>query len=674
MPDIGKAYVQIIPKAEGIGGKIKASLGGEMQAAGSSAGESLGGELVSKLKGVIAAAGIGAVIKQTLDAGGALQQSFGGIDTLYGDATNAANDASEAMKKYAYEAQAAGISANDYAEQAVSFGAGLKQAFGGDNFKAMESANTAILDMADNAAKMGTPLESIQNAYQGFAKNNYTMLDNLKLGYGGTKAEMERLLADAQELSGVEYDMENLGDVYEAIHVVQESLGLTGVAAEEASGTFTGSMGAMQAAAQNLMANLALGEDIEEPLNQLIGNTTAFIVNNLAPMIGHIIEALPSLLDQLLKAVGDIFQQATANMPDIVTSGMNIVISLAKAITDNLPTVIAQMVSFLAALAQQIISYDWIGAANTMVSNLGQSISEFCAEWFGNPDTLAVVKNIADGITQRLPDLLAKGVEVVTNIANGILQNIPQLITTVGNMLLQATNFMLQNAPEFMKAGIELMVNLATGLVNNLPNIISAIAGIIAGMIKSFLDALPKFIEVATEMLATLANGLIAAIPIALAAIIQLLGEIVAKLLDYDWIGLGGNILDGIGQGFLNATDNLIKMLWGAVDGAIKWVKDKLGIKSPSRLMADLIGKNMALGIGMGFEDNMPDMEISTTVRNSALMASRVVSDVTPQSNVGVDYKAIYAAVKAGAEAANLQIDIDGRELSRQLRRLGVAF
>lgn len=172
MPELGKAYVQIVPSAEGISGKLSSLIGGEAESAGRSGGESLGSSLVSTLKSVIVAAGIGTMIKETLDAGGALQQSFGGLDTLYGEASDAA-------KEYAVAAAQAGISANDYAEQAVSFGAALKQAYEGDATAAVEAANTAILDMTDNAAKMGTPIESIQNAYQGFAKQNYTMLDNL---------------------------------------------------------------------------------------------------------------------------------------------------------------------------------------------------------------------------------------------------------------------------------------------------------------------------------------------------------------------------------------------------------------------------------------------------------------------------------------------------------------
>ena len=231
---LGTAYVQIVPKAEGIKGSIENVLGGEAQAAGTSAGSKMG----AFLKKAIVAAGIGTafvkVVKGAMDEGAKLQQSYlGGLDTLYGDAADSA-------RAYAREAAQAGISMNTYSEQAVSFGAALKNAYGGDVVKAAEAANTAILDMADNSAKMGTDITSVQMAYQGFARGQYQLLDNLKLGYGGTRGEMERLLKDAQELSGVEYNIDNLGDVYDAIHVIQGELGLTGVAAAEASETFSG--------------------------------------------------------------------------------------------------------------------------------------------------------------------------------------------------------------------------------------------------------------------------------------------------------------------------------------------------------------------------------------------------------------------------------------------------
>lgn len=241
----GKAYVQIIPSAEGISGKIKEALGDPVRAEGESAGEGFATKMVSAIKKAVAAAGLGKAISAAITEGANLEQSIGGIETLFGDSA-------DTMKQYAAQAYAtAGVSANTYMEQATSFAASLVSSLGGDTAAAAETANQAIVDMSDNANKMGTSMEDIQNAYQGFAKQNYTMLDNLKLGYGGTQAEMQRLLEDAQELTGVEYDISNLDDVYNAIHVIQENLGITGTTAEEAASTFSGSFASMKAAAQN---------------------------------------------------------------------------------------------------------------------------------------------------------------------------------------------------------------------------------------------------------------------------------------------------------------------------------------------------------------------------------------------------------------------------------------
>lgn len=286
MADLGKAYVQIIPKAEGISEKIKESVSPGAGKAGTSAGNSFVGTFAKIAGGAAVGAAVYKGMKAAIDEGAKLQQSYGGLDTLYGEASAAAKD-------YAMEAAKAGISANDYAEQAVSFGASLKAAFGGDTEAAVEAANTAIMDMADNAAKMGTPIESIQAAYQGFAKGQYQLLDNLKLGYGGTKSEMERLLKDASELSGKEYNIDNLGDVYDAIHVIQEDLGLTGVAAEEAATTFSGSFGAMKASAQNVLAMLSTGGDVGPAMAQLASAAGTFLFDNLVPMVGNVISAIP---------------------------------------------------------------------------------------------------------------------------------------------------------------------------------------------------------------------------------------------------------------------------------------------------------------------------------------------------------------------------------------------
>ena len=409
MATLGTAYVQIVPSAQGIKGSMTNILGGEAEAAGTSSGS----KFAAFAKKAITAAAIGTVVKAALSEGAKLQQSyFGGLDTLYGEAA-------EKAREYARAASEAGISMNSYSEQAVSFGAALKNAYGGDTTKAIEAANKAILDMADNSAKMGTDIESVQMAYQGFAKQNYTMLDNLKLGYGGTKTEMERLLADAEKLTGVHYDINNLGDVYDAIHAIQGDLGLTGVAAEEASETFSGSFNAMKAAAQNFLGSLTIGEGVSESLSTLMSSASTFFFGNFLPMIGTLVRSLPSAIATFLRqglpmlvtnisslltslgayisGVANGISSATVqkwlstNLPKILSAGGQLIGHLAKALITNLPKIIG-------AIAK-------IGAA--IISGLGKSL------W-------GKVTSAANGIKDRF----LKPINAMRDKVKGILNKI----------------------------------------------------------------------------------------------------------------------------------------------------------------------------------------------------------------------------------------------------------
>lgn len=307
--ELAKAYVQIIPSARGIGGMIQKEMGGEVASAGTSAGESLGSSMVATLKKVIVAAGIGKAFSAAISEGAALQQSLGGVETLF-------KDSADKVKGYANEAyKTTGLSANAYMENVTGFSASLLQSLGGDTNKAAETANMAMIDMSDNANKMGTSMESIQMAYQGFAKQNYTMLDNLKLGYGGTKQEMQRLLADAEKLTGVKYDINNLSDVYNAIHAIQENLDITGTTAKEAASTFSGSFESMKAAAQNVLGKIAIGENVTPALESLLETTKTFLFGNFLPMVGNILSGLGVVLthgisDIASQLFGDAFGSA----------------------------------------------------------------------------------------------------------------------------------------------------------------------------------------------------------------------------------------------------------------------------------------------------------------------------------------------------------------------------
>jgi len=595
MADIGQAYVQIVPSAKGIKGSVSAIIDPEASSAGKSAGESSGKSFVSSLKGIIAAAGLGAALKATLDAGGAIQQSFGGLDTLYGEASDAA-------KEYAKEAAKAGISANDYAEQAVSFGASLKQAFEGDTTKAVEAANTAIMDMADNAAKMGTPLESIQNAYQGFAKQNYTMLDNLKLGYGGTKTEMERLLADASKLSGVEYDISNLGDVYEAIHVIQKDLNLTGVAAQEASETFTGSLGSMKAAGQNLLANLALGEDIAPSLQILEQSIQGFVFNNLFPMIANVVSALPELLTGLTSTIIGSLNIAANNAEQILQIGIDLVTGVVEAIVQAAPYLVEAAWNLITALGTALIETDWVAVANNLMTNLRNSIDLAASEILGTDG--GTIQSFLDSITAGLPQVLQKGVEVITNIVNGILSALPSLIRGTATMLQTFITFLVQNAPTIIKAGMDLLMNLVKGILDNLPEIISAVVELIGVLLNTIVENLPQIIEMGFELVTQLVVGLINALPDLIAGVWQLITGIVDTFENVDWVSVGTNMIQGVINGIKSMAGAIWEAAKGVAESAFNAAKSALGIASPAK-KGIFIGEMLDEGFALGVENKM---------------------------------------------------------------------
>lgn len=361
MPEVAKATVTIIPNMQGSQKKIAEELGIATKDSGKNAGNNIGDSLIGAIKKVVGVAAIGKMIGDTISKGADLQQSLGGIETLF-------KENADIVKGYAADAyKTAGLSANDYMESVTSFSAALIKSMDDDSAAAAELANTAMIDMADNANKMGTDMSSIQSAYQGFAKQNYTMLDNLKLGYGGTKSEMERLLADASKLSGVEYNIDNLDDVYNAIHIIQEDLGITGATAAEAATTFSGSMASMKAAADNVMAKIAIGEPIAKDLAALSESVKTFVVGNLLPMVGNVITQLPSIIAQIPGFVADIF-------PDLLSGVVDIITGLADAIVDNAPAFVAGIGELFTAIQEGFASIDWVSVANTMLDGLSAAI------------------------------------------------------------------------------------------------------------------------------------------------------------------------------------------------------------------------------------------------------------------------------------------------------------
>lgn len=418
--ELGQAYIQIMPSARGIKDMIKKELGSEIPQAGQEAGESLSSKMLSVAKKAIAAAGIGKFFSASLTEGANLQQSLGGIETLF-------KGSADTVKKYANEAyKTTGLSANAYMENVTGFSASLLQSLGGDTRKAADVANMAMVDMADNSNKMGTSMDRIQDAYQGFAKQNYTMLDNLKLGYGGTKTEMQRLLADAQKLTGVKYDINNLSDVYQAIHAIQENLDITGTTAKEAATTFSGSFASMKAAAQNVLGKLALGEDIMPSLHQLFGTVKTFLVGNLIPMVWNVLKGIPQVLAAALGELmhtlfGDYIGESIMNdLYDVFDKVGGVVSTIYDMIFGSLSK--KDNIDFLKKLginektASSIVNigdnirtmFENIGA---VISNVAGIVGEFISDLFGlakSKDSVGGVASAFEVITKVLADASGK--------------------------------------------------------------------------------------------------------------------------------------------------------------------------------------------------------------------------------------------------------------------------
>lgn len=572
--ELAQAYVQIIPSAKGIKGKLTQSLGGEAASAGESAGASLGSSMVGKLKGIIAAAGLGAVLKSAISEGANLEQSFGGLETIYGNAAGKA-------KQFAAEAQAAGISMNDYAEQAVSFGAALNQAFNGDTEKSVEAANTALLDMADNAAKMGTPIENLQTAYQGFAKQNYTMLDNLKLGYGGTKTEMQRLLKDAEKISGVKYNMDNLGDVYEAIHVIQGELGLTGVAADEAASTLSGSLGAMKAAFQNVLGTIATGGDVSSALKPLLTSVSNFLTNNLFPMVGRILKTLPDLIGEAFSFAIRSLNQLANGSSGLLDAGFEIISGIAEAVVTSAPYLIESLWGVITSLGESLVNFDWSGSLSTVVSNMRDGLELAAGEILGS-DNLDFITPIINGIVENAPKVLESAGEIINNIADGLYSSLPTI---------------------YEKGG-EILDKLVEGIQTLLPKL-GTIAGTIIGKLATtIIQNAPQILQSGIELMGKLALGILKAIPTVLTTLFNLGKSMGEELFKIDWASVGSNVIEGIVSGLKSAGSQVWEYLKGVCEDVLTKAKDFFGIHSPSTVMRDQVGRWIPEGIAKGIVEN----------------------------------------------------------------------
>ncbi|HFK6040196.1 phage tail protein [Streptococcus pyogenes] len=610
--ELGQAYVQIMPSARGISGAISKQLDPEARSAGLSAGSLIGGNLVKMIGGAIAAAGIGKMISSALSAGADLQQSFGGIDTLY-------KGAETAVKGFAKEAYKAGISANTYAEQAVSMGASLKQSLGGDAVAAAKAANMAIMDMADNSAKMGTDITSIQMAYQGFAKQNYTMLDNLKLGYGGTKEEMKRLLSDAEKLPaamGKKFDLSNYADVVEAIHLVQDNMGIAGVAAEEAKTTFSGSLAAMKSSFTNVLAGLSLGDDIRPALRGLAETTSNFLFGNFIPMVANIFKGLPSAIGTFIGAATPII----ASQFQGLMSSLGISIDLSpitakfaqigqnlQPVFDGLKTAFGQLPSFFTSIGNAVAPViDTIisGLARLDFSGFEALISAILpALQAGFSNFVAIVGPAISGVVDSFVGMWNAAQPLISILSDALMPVFQFLGSFLGGVVkgaLMGVSF----AFDAVKVAIQLVTPIIDLLVQDL------------NFVQPVLSVIAEWIGVAIGMfgnLGTAGQGLSAFIKSAWTNIqtaISTAGTIISTVIDYIKLAFSGA---GSAVGVLK---NIFSLAWMAMGDAINVAKGIIssvinGIKSAFSSFSSLVSS-------VGSAVNGVIDSISSTIRGLA--------------------------------------------------------
>lgn len=548
--ELGKAYVQIIPSAKGIGAKLGEALGNAPAQAGESAGKTLGGKMVGVIKKVIAAAGIGKAFSKAITEGAALEQSLGGVETLFKENANA-------VKKYAAMAyKTAGVSANSYMEQVTSFSASLLQSLGGDTAKAAEYANRALVDMSDNANKMGTDMGSIQWAYQGFAKSNYTMLDNLKLGYGGTKEEMKRLIRDASKMTdiqkklGIEVDASSMsfGNVVNAISVMQESLGIAGTTSQEAATTISGSLASMKAAFSNVLGSLTLGQDIKPALNGLADTVTTFLVGNLLPAVGNILRGFPSAISTFITGaapqISEAIGQALGNIsPD--SSGM------WKSISAKLGGIWSSLTGLMASLQGLFSSME--------------------------PLILGVM-SLIDAVLVKIQgaiDVLGPIIEAITPVLQRVFSSI--------GVFLQEHADELVSAFAGIAAGFVIFKTL-TSVVSTITFITTGISKLI-GIIKTAGTVL-KVLKLAIAALGGPVTLIIAAIAALVAGFIYLWNT--CEPFKQFWIDLGTNIANFVSNAAQAIVNFFTVTLPDGISAAITWFQ-----QLPSS-MADFLNQVIA--------------------------------------------------------------------------------
>lgn len=645
------------------------------------------------------------------------EQLVGGVETLFKDSSNLVMD-------YANNAyKTAGLSANAYMSTITGFTASLLQGLGGDTKKAAEIGNKAVTDMSDNANKMGTDIAMIQNAYQGFAKQNYTMLDNLKLGFGGTKSEMERLLVEAEKISGVKYNISNFADIIEAIHVIQTEMGITGTTAEEAATTIEGSFNMLKSAWTNMLTGMSNDQaNFDELVNDLVYSLQTF-GGNLLPRVKIAINGVTELFKSLVQELPTLVNSI---LPQLVNSGIEVIKNLITGIQTGLPSLI-----------------------NT---------------------ALEIAMSLVNGIIEILPMLLEVGLQALITLGQGIAENLPALVPTIVDLIISMCDTIIENLPMIIDVAIDIILALVEGIINALPTLISEVPRIINSFANAIYDQLPKILKAGIDILMMIIKGLIDTIPVLIQNLPQIIMAIVNVFTLFNWWQIGSNLIANIGKGItsmvsniktiasftaenvitgiknifsaggsigknliswigngistslgnlvqaarnvaISAIDgiksifgwdnavsigkNLIKGIWAGISNMSGWIlnliggfaksvissiKGFFGIHSPSRIMRDLIGVNLVKGIGVGIDLETPNLEKDIDANMSDLVAkikgtvdyetAMTTTRVLSKNNISTENNESTASGIPEGSVFILKNDIDGESLGETVYKV----
>ena len=566
-----------------------------------------------------ASAGVAALGTACINAYADYEQLVGGVETLF-------KDSADTIQTYADNAyKTAGLSANEYMETVTSFSASLLQSLDGDTEKAAAAADLAITDMADNANKMGTAMESIQYAYQGFAKQNYTMLDNLKLGYGGTKEEMQRLLADAEKLSGVKYDLSSYADIVEAIHVIQTEMGITGTTAKEASTTIQGSVASMKAAWANLMVGMA---DDTQNFDMLLSNfieSIGTVADNLLPRIGVVIEGMGKLVAGLAPEIASALPTLTNELlPNLVELGVQSISALVQGIQENGDSLAAGALSIVGTLAEGIA--ELLPMVADTAASLAVSLADGLTESLPNiiPVAIETISTLVENLTENANIIIDAGIQIILALGEGLIAALPQLIETVPQIVINIANVINDNAPKLVDTALYLITRLAVGLVQAIPTLVVNIPKIIEAIVAAFMafqwlnlgkqliDGVANGVKKAGESMATAAKN----------AFSKFKSKITGSEVATELKNIGKYIIDGIVGGIKNSLSKIANIAGKIKDTLLSKLKGLFKIASPSKLMKEEVGAYIGEGIAVGIEESgQMAVDAAETVANGIIDA-----------------------------------------------------